>query len=103
MPKPAEELRKIRLQKLEKIRKLGINPYPARCQRKQTIIQARKMMAKKVAVAGRIMAIRGHGAIQFFDLRDESAQIQLVFKNDQLVNSSTRQLVNLLDIGCNYD
>ena len=106
MPEPIENLRKIRLEKLEKIRKLGIDPYPARCQRKQTIAQALKMMGKNVAVAGRIMAIRGHGGIQFFDLRDESGKIQLVLKKDQLVNpalpagrSLTRQLVSLLDIG----
>ncbi len=98
MPKPAEELRKIRLQKLERIRKLGIDPYPARCQRRQTISQSRKMMAKKVAIAGRIMAIRGHGAIQFFDLRDESAQIQLVFKSDELKKGQLK-LLELLDIG----
>jgi len=98
MPKPAEELRKIRLQKLQKIQKLGINPYPARCLRQETILQARKMMGKKVSVAGRIMAIRGHGGIQFFDLRDESAKIQLVFKKDNL-SPDDYQLLALLDIG----
>lgn len=99
MPEPIENLRKIRLEKLEKIRKLGIDPYPARCQRKQTIAQALKMMGKNVAVAGRIMAIRGHGGIQFFDLRDESGKIQLVFKKDQLDSESVCQFVSLLDIG----
>ena len=91
-------MREIRLKKLEKIRRLGIDPYPARCQRKQTIAQALKMMGKKVAVAGRIMAIRGHGGIQFFDLRDESGKIQLVFKKDQLPATS-HKLRALLDIG----
>ena len=91
-------MREIRLKKLEKIRRLGIDPYPARCQRKQTIAQALKMMGKKVAVAGRIMAIRGHGGIQFFDLRDESGKIQLVFKKDQLP-ATGHKLRALLDIG----
>jgi len=98
MPEPIENLREIRLKKLEKIRRLGIDPYPARCQRKQTIAQALKMMGKKVAVAGRIMAIRGHGGIQFFDLRDESGKIQLVFKKDQLP-ATGHKLRALLDIG----
>ena len=82
MTQPIKELREIRLQKLEKIKKLGVVPYPARCQRKQTITQALKMMGEKVSVAGRIMAIRGHGGIQFMDLRDESGKIQLVFKKE---------------------
>ena len=98
MPKPLEELKKIRLEKLKKIRKLGIDPYPARCLRKQTIAQALKMMAKNVAVTGRIMAVRGHGGIQFFDLRDESAQIQLVFRKNQLL-AIHHKLLALLDIG----
>lgn len=98
MAKPLEELRKIRLQKLIKIKKLGINPYPARCQRKQTIGQALKMMSKKVAVAGRTMSIRGHGGIQFFDLQDESAKIQLVFKKEKLSTLNSK-LLPLLDIG----
>jgi lysyl-tRNA synthetase class 2 len=98
MTRPLEELKKIRLEKLAKIRKLGIDPYPALCQRKQTIAQALKMMGKKVSVAGRIMAIRGHGGIKFFDLRDESGKIQLVFKNNQLTANSYK-LQALLDIG----
>lgn len=98
MAKPLEELKKIRLQKLEKIKKLGINPYSARCQRKQTIARALKMMVKKVAIAGRIMAARGHGGIQFFDLQDESSKIQLVFKKEK-ISSSHSKLLLLLDIG----
>jgi lysyl-tRNA synthetase class 2 len=95
---PIEELRKIRLDKLAKIKELGINPYSSVCERKQTISQALKMMGKEVAVAGRVMAMRGHGGIQFFDLRDESGKIQLVFKKENLKPQSSKLLL-LLDIG----
>lgn len=98
MTKPLEELKKIRLQKLEQIKRLGIDPYPARCQRKHSIAQVLKMMGKKVAVAGRVMAMRAHGGIKFFDLRDESGKIQLVFKKDQLP-AINHKLLALLDIG----
>lgn len=98
MPKPLEELRKIRLEKLKKIRKLGVDPYPARCLRDQTIAQSRKMMEETVVVAGRVMATRGHGGILFFDLQDESGKIQLVFKKDRL-KGKKEQLLALLDIG----
>lgn len=91
-------LRKIRLEKLEKIKKLGLNPYPARANQKQVIIQALKMMGKSVSVVGRIMAIREHGGIVFFDLRDESGKIQLVFKEDEL-QTTDYQLLALLDLG----
>jgi len=98
MAPPLEELKKIRLQKLAQIRKLEIDPYPARTSRKQTIAKALKMMGKSVMIAGRITGIRGHGGIQFFDLTDESGKIQLVFKKDEL-KAKDQQLLALLDIG----
>lgn len=93
-----DNLRATRLEKLKKIKALGINPYPARCQKEQTTGLALKMMGQKVSVAGRIMAVRGHGGIQFFDLRDESGKIQLVFKSDKLQKEKI-VLLELLDIG----
>lgn len=98
MAQPLEELKKTRLQKLEEIRKLGLNPYPAKSQRKQKITEALVMTGQEVSVAGRIMAIRGHGGIRFFDLRDESGKIQLVFKKDKLSELGTK-LLDLLDLG----
>lgn len=98
MEKPIGELKKVRLLKLEKIRKLGIDPYPARCRCDQNIAQALKMMGEKVAVVGRIMAQRGHGGIQFFDLSDDSGKIQLVFKK-QNISVLSSKLLALLDIG----
>lgn len=98
MSTPLQTLRQVRLDKLAKIRELGVDPYPARANRQQTIAEARKMMDKWVAVAGRIMAIRGHGGIQFMDLRDESGQIQLVFRKENL-QPSNLVLLTLLDIG----
>jgi len=93
-----QKIRQERIEKLKKLQKLGIDPYPARCQRTQTITQALKMTGKKVAVTGRIRSIRGHGSIQFFDLQDESGKIQLVFKKDKLTTYNL-QFTTLLDIG----
>lgn len=98
MAKPLEELRKIRLEKLKKIKKLGIDPYAARCQRKNSIAQALKMMGKQASVAGRIMSMRGHGGIEFFDLRDETGKIQLVFKSEKIKGKNAK-LLSLLNIG----
>ena len=48
---PLENLRKIRLSKLEKIKKLGVDPYPAKSQKKQSIAQCLKSSGKKVQTA----------------------------------------------------
>ncbi|MEX2027883.1 MAG: amino acid--tRNA ligase-related protein, partial [Candidatus Curtissbacteria bacterium] len=93
-----EKLRQNRLEKLEKIRKLGINPYPAISGKKQDIATALKSDGKEVETAGRIMAIRGHGGSSFMDLTDESGKIQLFFSADKL-STVNRQLLTLLDIG----
>lgn len=102
---PLAKLKKIRLEKLEKIKKLGINPYPSKSEKKQDIRTCLKSQGENVQTAGRIMAIRGHGGSSFMDLEDESGKIQLFFSKDQLstINFAKQnisyQLLNLLDIG----
>jgi len=98
MTKPLKQLRQIRVDKLDQIKKLGVNPYPARCEREQTIAKARKIMGKAVVVAGRLMAYRGHGQIIFADLVDQSGKIQLVFRIDDLKDKQ-KKILELLDIG----
>lgn len=93
-----DELRKVRLQKLESLKKLGVDPYPAVVQRKNSIQSARDIAEGNVAIVGRIMGLRGHGKIVFADLADESAKIQVVLKADQLVPEAL-SLLEYLDIG----
>ena len=95
---PLENLRKIRLSKLAKIQKLGIDPYPAKSDKTHTIAKCLKSQGKNVTTAGRLLGLRSHGGSTFADLVDESAKIQLFFSKSQLsvVNC---QLLELLDIG----
>ncbi len=92
------QLIQARKQKLEALRKKGINPYPARCKREQTVFDARKMDGKAVAIAGRILSIRGHGKLIFADIKDESGKVQIAFKAD-LLSKDAFSLVSLIDIG----
>ncbi|MDP3973479.1 MAG: lysine--tRNA ligase [Candidatus Daviesbacteria bacterium] len=93
-----ENLQKERIKKLRNIKRLGINPYPAKSNRKHTISIARKMMGKKVAVAGRIRSLRPHGKITFADIEDASGKIQLLFRQDSLKGEKYDFLSNL-DLG----
>ena len=95
---PLENLRKIRLDKLEKIRELKLDPYPAKSDKRHSIAQCLKSQGKDVQTAGRIVGSRGHGGSTFADLTDESGKIQLFFSKSQLSNVSC-QLLDLLDIG----
>lgn len=77
-----DELKKVRVDKLESLRKLGIDPYPAKVRREHTIEQARGMDGGSVSIAGRIVAMRGHGKLSFWDVVDESGKMQVVLKVD---------------------
>lgn len=49
-------------------------------------------------VAGRLLAVRGHGKLEFADLHDESGRIQLLLEHDKLDESSQLVVANL-DVG----
>ncbi|MBU1327413.1 lysine--tRNA ligase [Patescibacteria group bacterium] len=87
-----------RMAKLEELKKRGIDPYPATVKRQQTVVEARGLDGKHVSVAGRIMGIRGHGGILFWDIQDGSGKIQVVLKSDACEKASFT-LIESLDIG----
>lgn len=95
---PIENLKKVRLDKLSSIKKLGVNPYPATFDRTHTAVEAAKNVGGKVCVAGRLMAIREHGKSTFADLVDGTGKIQIYFKED-VVGAEQYEFLKNLDIG----
>jgi len=87
-----------RLEKIEKLRKLGVNPFANKFNKRQTTQQSCELLGKKTQTAGRIMAIRGHGALVFMDLVDETGKIQLILHKDSLSDKENK-VVSLTDIG----
>ncbi len=95
-----DSIRDARLEKLEKLKKLGINPYPSKVSLDGTLIKidlAKDSLDKQVLVAGRLVGLRAHGAVVFADLKDESESIQLLFHKNNLSNKF--ELTGLLDMG----
>jgi len=95
---PIDDLRKIRIQKLNHLKSSGVNPYPSKFERKQSCVEALKMAGKSVAVAGRLRGLRGHGGSMFADLVDESGKIQLFF-SQEIIGEEKYELLRLLDLG----
>lgn len=91
------DFRKVRLEKLEKIKALGWNPYPASFDKKQIIADCLKSLNRVVKTAGKIFSYREHGNIAFADLKDESGKIQIFFQK-KLLGENYKNL-KLLDIG----
>lgn len=77
-----DELKKVRLGKLESLKKLGVDPYPGTVERSETVSQARDVDGKTVAIAGRVTGFRGQGKIYFLDIVDGTGKIQVVVKVD---------------------
>ena len=95
-----DEMKRVRLEKLEELKRLGVNPYPSKTKGVPIKIgKARELMDQEVEVAGRIMSWREHGNIVFADLKDETGQIQLWFQKNNLgENFKTLRLFDIGDI-----
>jgi len=93
-----DDLINARKEKLEALRKMGVDPYPASVRREHTVEEARGMDGRTASVVGRIYAMRGHGKLSFWDIADETGKIQVVLKADT-VNADSFMLVPFFDIG----
>lgn len=85
--------REERLAKIEQLKEIGINPYPAQSNKEfpnQTITQAfDEFEGKTVTLAGRLTSLREHGKVAFADLEDQSGKIQLFIRSDILQETSS--------------
>ncbi len=100
-----EELNQLILQrreKLQKLRELGVNPYPYSFNRTHTSRQILEnfdtLEEQEVSVAGRIMSNRRMGKAAFFHIQDMYGRIQIYLKKD-VVGEKTFEIYKLLDIG----
>lgn len=100
-----DELRKIRLEKLEALKKAGFNPYPLATRRTQAISEALKdfnqisRSRKEVILAGRIKSLREHGGSAFLDIEDGSGTIQSYFRKNRIGESGYKFFLAHFDIG----
>ncbi len=101
------EQEKVRREKLQAIRDLGIDPYPAALFPVDNDSQSIKdnfEEGKSVIIAGRLMSRRIQGKASFAELQDSSGRIQLYFNRDEICEGEDKILYNelykrLLDIG----
>jgi len=100
-----EELKAARLKKLDLLKEAGMDPYPSKVPRDFCLEDAHKKFAEyeksgaTANVSGRVMAIRGQGAILFYVLDDGKARFQAVAKKDELDAKIFELLTSAVDIG----
>ena len=101
------EQEQIRREKLNKLKSLGINPFPANLFPLNTNskeINSNFKENKKVVIAGRIMSRRIQGKASFAEIQDSKGKIQVYFNRDEICPDEDKTLYNevykkLLDIG----
>ncbi|MFN4911156.1 MAG: lysine--tRNA ligase [Flavobacteriales bacterium] len=92
---------------LNKIRALGIEPYPAQAfeiSHFSTDVKTRFISDEPVSMAGRIMSQRIMGKASFAELQDSKGRIQLYFNRDELCPGEDKSWYNevfkkLFDLG----
>jgi lysyl-tRNA synthetase class 2 len=100
-----EELRQTRIDKLKKLQTAGLLAYPAKTNRTHSIAEALAQFnkffktKKPFVLAGRIMALRGHGGATFVDINDGSGKIQGLIKIDKLGEKGYQFFLDVFDIG----
>ena len=100
-----EELRRIRIQKLEHLIQEGVDAYPAKVERTGSIAFILKkflflsFLKRQINLVGRIKTIRIHGKAAFFDIEDASAKIQCFVSPSELGDKNYENFINNFDIG----
>jgi lysyl-tRNA synthetase class 2 len=97
----------IRREKLNTLRGLGINPYPADLYPVDTTskqVKTEYVEDKKVILAGRVMSTRIQGKASFAELQDSEGRIQIYVNRDEICPGEDKTLYNdvfkkLIDLG----
>ena len=104
-----QDYRDERLRKLDELKQLGVNPYPAKAQRTKSLADITskfdELDGQIATVAGRITGIRKFGKLAFIVIRDASGSLQLflhapdVAEIDAAAGVIGMKQLNLLDTG----
>jgi lysyl-tRNA synthetase class 2 len=92
-----------RLEKLERLAGLGVPAYAYRFERTHSAAEAVLALGEgdegpRVRIAGRLVALRGHGKTMFAHLADPAGRVQLYFRRDVL-GENAFAVLELMDLG----
>lgn len=100
-----EEIKQVRLNKLEILKNFGMDPYPAKANRDFWLKEVKdrfedlKKENKEIYLVGRVMTVRGQGAILFVVLNDGTESFQTVFKKDEIDEKLFKLFFDAIDVG----
>lgn len=98
------EQTRVRLGKVERLRDLGVDPFPTRARRSHTVAEALAQFdalqtgGEAVTLAGRLVSRRDMGKASFGHLRDASGELQLYLRRDTLGEDAYGRFRSLIDL-----
>ena len=111
-PQPQDDLNDIlrqRREKLDRLRELGVNPYPYRFEKTANIpdlladfdskVETEEHVGPSFSIAGRIHTMRIMGKAAFAHVRDECGEMQIYVQRDRVGEQAYELFKHLLDLG----
>jgi lysyl-tRNA synthetase class 2 len=101
---PEDDETKVRIEKVEALRKQGIEPWPQAKEVTDTCADVVDQFEttpqkKEYKLAGRVMSIRIHGKTAFADIQDRSGNIQVYLRKDLLGDQAFEFFKHFIDLG----
>ncbi len=105
------KLQRVRLEKLERLRQLGVDPYPPRTTRTHTAAEAVALyetaeaeeapesLPVSLSLAGRLVSLRIMGRASFAHIQDGSGRIQIFLRQDTLGEEAYQFFKEFFDLG----
>jgi len=98
-----EDILKIKLEKLEKIKNSGMEAYPEKTKRNFVNGEALKkfedLLDEEIFLAGRVKSLRPMGGSAFAHIEDESGKIQLFLNKKNVVENKYKLFIENVEIG----
>lgn len=99
-----KELRDMRIRKIELLKQAGMDPYTAKCSYTHSIKEAIEGFElitsnnQEVTLVGRVMSLRGQGALIFFNINDGSEIFQGLLKKGEIEDDLFKLFVDTIDM-----
>ena len=98
-----DEIKKIKLNKLEKLRKANIDPYPEKTSRtmenKEVLDKFDNLQKNEIVLAGRVKSLRPMGGSAFAHIEDESGKMQLFLSKKNIDPEKYKLFIDTIEIG----
>ncbi|MFA5730217.1 MAG: lysine--tRNA ligase [Candidatus Paceibacterota bacterium] len=101
----SDEIRQNRIEKLNKLRKNGVDVYPIEVKRTHEIKKVLEDFAslsqkeEEVILVGRVRTVRTHGALTFIDFEDGTGKIQGLLAKDKMGEVNYDSFLDSFDMG----